>query len=195
MITCHYGMTLVTGPASEPVTRAEAKLAARIDSTSEETLIDALITAAREQVESDTDRKLMPQTWLLTLDGFDGRDCPIEIPTAPVTGVTIAYDDVDDAAQTLDPELYYALLHYVPARVYPAPSAVWPVTSLQRGAVRVTFTAGYANAAAVPARAKQAIKMLVGHWYQNRELATDRQTKGVELAYERLIAGLRPGMI
>lgn len=189
-----YTLSIVTGPATEPVSRDEAKLACRIDSTSENTLIDALIMAAREQVEADSDRKLMPQTWLYTVDRFPSDGGPLWIPVSPMTAVTeLHYLDVDDADVELDTASYYLVDNSCPGLVYPAPGFTWPATSLKLGAVTVTLTAGYADAAAVPARAKQAIKMLVGHWYQNRELATDRQTKGVELAYERLVQMLKPG--
>ena len=45
----------------------------------------------------------------------------------------------------------------------------------------VTFVAGHANAAAAPSQLKAAIKLLVAHWYENREpvvtgtIATDIQ--------------------
>jgi len=40
-----------TAPASEPITLAEAKLYLRVDTTADDALITALITAARETVE------------------------------------------------------------------------------------------------------------------------------------------------
>jgi uncharacterized phiE125 gp8 family phage protein len=49
----------------------------------------------------------------------------------------------------------------------------WPATACYNyGAVQVTFVAGYGNAAAVPADLKAAIKLLVGHLYENREAVT-----------------------
>lgn len=190
-----YSLTLVTGPATEPVTRAEAKLAARIQSTSEDALIDAFIVAAREQVEVDADLKLMPQTWLLTLDSFP-CDGVIQLPITPVASVSnVKYLDTEHAQQTLPTDQYYADLKRMPPRILLAPSESWPSISVKQAAVEITLVAGFANAAAVPQRAKQAICLLVGHWYQNRELATDRNTKAVEFAYGALTMGLRRGFV
>jgi uncharacterized phiE125 gp8 family phage protein len=58
-------------------------------------------------------------------------------------------------------------------------------------AVVITYTAGYgATADLVPADAKQAIRMLVAHWYQNRE-ATGSNTFDIPLGYDSLVDGLR----
>lgn len=194
MTTDNYSLTLVTGPLNEPVTTAEAKLAARIQSTSEDSLVESLLKAAREQVEADTDLKLMPQTWLLTLDGWP-EDGEIEMPITPVSAVAVNYLDVNDASQLWGTSNYYTDLKSVPPRILLAPNKSWPALSQKKCSVLVTITAGFANAAAVPERAKQAIKLLVGHWYQNRELATDRNTKSVEFAYQALTIGLRRGFV
>ena len=46
----------------------------------------------------------------------------------------------------------------------------WPsFTPYPTGAVRIQFTAGYNDIANVPQMVKQAILLLVGHWYENRE--------------------------
>ena len=59
---------LVTAPAAEPLTLAEAKLHLRVDDTADDALIGALITAARQHAEHDTRRALVTQTWKLALD-------------------------------------------------------------------------------------------------------------------------------
>lgn len=63
---------LVSGPASEPVTLAEAKLHLRVETgmTDDDTLISALIVAARQVAETITRRALITQTWRLVLDQF-----------------------------------------------------------------------------------------------------------------------------
>ena len=49
-------------------------------------------------------------------------------------------------------------------------STPWPVTRAQQGAVNITYTAGYGDpASATPIAIKQAIKILVSHFYENRE--------------------------
>ena len=61
-------LKLVTAASTYPVTLAEAKLHLRVDSTDEDTLITALITAATEMCEQKTGRAIMQQTWDVTLD-------------------------------------------------------------------------------------------------------------------------------
>ena len=75
------GLRLTVAPTSEPITRAEAKAFAKVDVTDDDSLIDALITAARQLVETEQNRQLMPATYELTLDEFpSSSNCPIELP-------------------------------------------------------------------------------------------------------------------
>jgi uncharacterized phiE125 gp8 family phage protein len=50
----------------------------------------------------------------------------------------------------------------------------WPTETLRPAApITVEFKAGYGTAAQVPVQLKQAMLLLVGHWYENREAAGD----------------------
>ena len=60
----------ITAPATEPIDLATAKLHCRVDGTDEDTLIAALIVAAREQAEHETGRALVTQTWEQVHDAF-----------------------------------------------------------------------------------------------------------------------------
>jgi uncharacterized phiE125 gp8 family phage protein len=56
------------------------------------------------------------------------------------------------------------------ARVMLADGEEWPDTDLDPNSVEVEFKAGYGTAAAnVPDTIKAAMKLLVGHWFENRE--------------------------
>ena len=70
------GLTLVTAPASEPVSLAEAKAHLRIEAADDDSLIGALITAARQSAEAHMRRALMSQTWRLSLDRFPAAPQP-----------------------------------------------------------------------------------------------------------------------
>ena len=166
-------------PASEPVTTAEAKAHARIDHTDDDTYIDSLIATARSLVESRLGRSILTQTLVLRLDGFPRNVSPdfrrvthdIVLPRPPVQSVSsIVYTDTDGTSATLDSSKYVVDTNGPMPRVVPAYGEVWPVT--QPGVpntVSITYVAGWTSASVVPAPIKHAIKLLVSHWYENRE--------------------------
>jgi uncharacterized phiE125 gp8 family phage protein len=160
-------LKLITAPATEPITIAEAKLHLRVDSTDDDTLITALIVAARQGAEHITGRALMPQTWELALDEFEDI---IRLRKAPLTSITsIKYLDTAGVLQTLTTSDYLLDDHSEPARVMPAYGASWPSTRDQANAVLVRFAAGYANAVTVPQEIKSWMLLRIGMLYENRE--------------------------
>jgi uncharacterized phiE125 gp8 family phage protein len=187
-----YGLKLVTPPTLEPVTLAEAKRQANVVASDEDSLLTALIVAARELVEQDTSRALLTQTWALKLhDWFVDK---LELPRAPLQSVTsIKYLDSAGVEQTLPASYYDVDTHREPGVIWRDEDAVWPLVSDDANAITITYKAGYGDAAAAcPGRAKQAILLLVGHWYRVREAVGQVGTE-VALAYERLIRSLRLG--
>ena len=63
-------VSLVTGPASEPVTLAEAKLHLRVDYSDDDALISSLITAARRLCETSVKSTFITQTFDVVEDVF-----------------------------------------------------------------------------------------------------------------------------
>lgn len=183
-------ITVSVAPASEPVTTAELKTHLRVDGSDEDTDIELLGVAARELVETDTERALMPQTLILRLDAFPDY---IELRRCPLRTVTsIQYYDSAGTLTTLAADQYRTDLSSEPGRIAPAWGVAWPTTRPMSNAVIVTFTAGYDDESEVPAAAKHAIKLLVGHWYRNRE-AIGSVGQEIELSYGALIQRLRWG--
>lgn len=178
-------LTLITPPSTEPVTLAEAKLFCRVDDdlTKDDGLISALIVAARDQAEHILGRALMAQTWERTLDAFP-HDGDIELGYPPVQSVeSVTYVDPAGAEQTLSSGSYLLDSATIPGWVILGNDEEWPETMVTANAVRVRFISGYASAAEVPESIKTWIKLHVGEWYANRELASDKQR--TELSYAR----------
>jgi len=61
---------LLTAPASEPVTLADAKTHLRVDINDDDALITALIVSARQQAEQICRRAFISQQWVVTMDRF-----------------------------------------------------------------------------------------------------------------------------
>ena len=192
-------MTVATAPIAEPVSLDEAKAQCAIDSEDFDDQLELLIQAAREMVEADTDLRLMPQTIALRLDEFPRE---IVIPVAPVSAISsITYIDAAGATQTLSTSVYRSDIYSQPARIALGASQSWPTTDTRPNAVTVTIAAGYANAAAVPAVAKQAILLLVADWWKNRETmpmpsgsgAADVPGNAIKTTYDNLVRRLKLG--
>jgi len=106
--------------------------------------------------------------------------------------VSVVYRDLDDDAQTLDPGAYILLPSAGCDGVVRATDAAWPATATRPDAVTVTFSAGYATAADVPAAIKQAMLLMVGFWYETREDATiGAAVHAIPLSADRLLAPYR----
>lgn len=187
-------LRLITGPTAEPVslTEVQAHIRAPVDG-SDATLIEAYVQAAREAVENETGRALMPQTWQLRLSEFPADRGAISIPLPPLVSVTsIAITNADGEAETISGALYQVETPSGPRAqagyIVPASGEDWPtVQSDTLGAVRVTFSAGYASAAAVPAALRAAILLIVGELYEHREASAEKAVTEVP-AVRRLLA-------
>lgn len=169
-------LTIVTEPAAEPVSVADINDFLRLTGTgaSSDTVIAGLITAARRYCEQVQGRAYIDQTLRLTLDGFPGRDY-IELPRSPVSTVaSVTYYSTGNTAATMTAANYFVDTASTPARVHLAYGEVWPSETLRpANGVVVQYTAGYGSAAtSVPQEVKQAIKLLVGHFWENREATT-----------------------
>jgi uncharacterized phiE125 gp8 family phage protein len=173
-------LQLVTPPAVEPVTLAEAKLHLRVDYNDDDALITTLIAAARQQAETITGRQFCTATWKFNLDQFPAYGYSplsgILVPKAPVASITsIQYLDMGSTLQTWSNTLYACDLANEPARITPTFGQIWPIALPQINAVQVTFVAGYGVAVAVPEGIKAWIKIRVGSMFANREeISTDR---------------------
>lgn len=158
---------LITPPAEEPVTLAEAKLHLRVDSADDDALIGALIVAARQQAEHLTGRALCTQTWDVILDAFPEA---FKLSYPPVQSVVeVVYLDSDGASQSLT--LADTLLDKTstPGYLVPAYGKAWPESYCVPNAVRVRYVCGYGTAADVPPGIKAWMLLSVGTLYAQRE--------------------------
>ena len=181
---------LVTGPSSEPITLAEAKLYLRVDDTTEDALITAIITAARRKFENDTYHYLMPQTWELYLNQNEINAEQISINKSDITAISsVKYYDQSNTQQTLSTNDYQTAIQ---GRPYSIQLTTVPQVYNRLEAMVIRFTLGYTNAAAVPEDIKTAIKTLIGTLYENRQtIVTGTQVNEVPDTYKFIMENYR----
>ena len=151
------------------------------------TLIDALILAARQRVESHTGRALITQTLDWSLDRFPTW---FRVPKPPLQSVTsITYYDSDDAQQTLASSVYQVDIESQPARIVEAVDQFWPTISTRINAVTVRFVAGYGDGVHdIPFPIKAAMLLLVGEMWLRREDSAAMQTSKIPFGVDALLA-------
>jgi uncharacterized phiE125 gp8 family phage protein len=159
---------VTTAPTEEAVSMPEARLHLRVDDSSEDDLIQSLVTAARGYVESATSRRLVTTALRIEMPYFCS---PMWLPGSPLIAVQSVKYLINGSLSTLASTNYNVVTNKEPGFVQLSYTGNWPVTDTSPIAVQINYTAGYGAASAVPHEAKAAIKLLVGHWYAQRETA------------------------
>jgi len=161
---------LLSGPAIEPVTLDEAKAHLRVEHDDDDDVIAALITGARVHVEAQTRRALIAQSWRLVRNRWpdNGR---IRVLPAPLRVLSAArVYRLDGSTQPIDVGAFTADIASAPA-VLSFASGALPVSGRVVAGIELDVEAGYGEAADdVPQPLRQAIRILVAHWYENRGL-------------------------
>jgi uncharacterized phiE125 gp8 family phage protein len=161
---------LLAGPAVEPITLSEAKQFLRLEHNDDDGIITALIAGSRIHIETQTRRALITQSWRLTRDVWPATGCLalLPVPVKTLDAVRVYRSDgtglaLDLAGFTLDKSDAPARLSFL-AGAPPAPER-------PAGGIEIDITCGYGDAPAnVPEPLRQAIRLLVAHWYENRSL-------------------------
>jgi uncharacterized phiE125 gp8 family phage protein len=158
---------IVNGPAVEPVALADARKWLKLETSDDDDVVGALITAARLMVEAQIRRMLITQTWRLIYDRWpNGR--LIKIPLAPFQSlVAMRVYDANGTAQAVSSSLYHVDATPDAARIiFGAPP---PPPGQPAAAIEIDILLGYgASPESVPEPLRQAIRMLVTDWYENR---------------------------
>jgi uncharacterized phiE125 gp8 family phage protein len=159
---------ILVNPASEePITLAEAKVQCQVDMdlVDEDVFIESLILSAVDFCEQYTGRTLITQE-----QQYLGRfTLNVELAPNLLSVEAIKYMDSKGVVQQLASDQFYittAVVGEVTARTS------WPATYPNHPQpVEINFTCGYGTAEDVPDSIKQCIRLLVGHWFRNREMA------------------------
>lgn len=182
----------ITAPADTPISLAEAKANMRVDGTDEDALITSLIGAAVDLIDGWSGilgRCVFTQTWRQDFQDFpSGR--MIRLPLDPVQSVTVVYSDTANVEQTLSGTFYSLHTDDVGPFLWLLDGQNWPSVNDRLDAVRIEMVVGYGAASDVPNSIKQALFLMVGHWYENRE-ASGKSMQEIPLGVYALLAPYR----
>lgn len=186
------GSVLVTAPATEPVTASELRTHLRVDATElPDGEANSLITESRQMIEDETGIAFISQSWRLSIDRWPGgaeawwdgvRQMAISELYAPsymtsvslprwplisVTSVTV-YDEDSNAETVTVGNTFDVDTYQIPGRMTLKRGSTWPIALRANDSIQIVYVAGHANAAAVPATMKRALKQLAAFLYTNR---------------------------
>jgi len=165
-------ITETVAPAVEPISLSEAKAHLRVDIATDDTLISSLITAARQYAETHCGRSFAEHTYRADIPNFNDA---ITLPGRPIQSISsIKYYNTDSPeALTTVAANVYQLYGACIVRRY---GMVWPTSWAYRpDAVQITFVAAYdspaspTTVAGVPKAVTQALLLIIGDLYENRE--------------------------
>ena len=186
------GTILITPPALEPLTLAEAKAHLRLDTGDEDALVASLIVAARQLVEAHTGRALIAQAWRLVLDDWPTRNTfaltpgpfvplgstpnpnTLTLPLGPLISLdAIRVYDAFNVATPLAASTWYVDAQPGGARLQFTTAPREPGRAI--AGIEIDVTVGYGPAASdVPEALRLAMRMLVARWFEARgDAATD----------------------
>ncbi len=162
-------ITIVTPPASEPVSLAETKLFLRIDQAVEDALLNTLIVAAREAVEAGCGRALIKRRVRESLDIWR-RDAVggAVLGLGPVSSiVTVRLLAANGSQSVIDAGRYRIEgSRDRPRLVF---EAGVPATLRSAGGIEIEYDAGYAEAAAdLPVALRLAVLHVIAALYEAR---------------------------
>jgi uncharacterized phiE125 gp8 family phage protein len=162
---------------NEPVSLDEAKAQLRIvDDTSEDAKISSYIRSARAYVESESGFVFVRRQFT---DPFHAWPRYIQIGRKPVISIdAVSYQDTDGTTQALTSYRTSQDLQRL------SPSSIWPTLG-RGGSVSVTYTAGFIEGydGEEAELARQAILLLVGHWFANRETVSIESATPLEVPF------------
>jgi uncharacterized phiE125 gp8 family phage protein len=187
-------LAIATGPIVEPVDLVEAKSHLRVDDSTDDELIEGLITTAREYVEDVTRRALLTQTWDYSLDGWPYcRE--IKLPLGNLQSVTsVKWKDTagTETTLTLTTDYLVETNGEQPGRIVLPYAGTWPSGTLYpSNPITIRYVCGWTTPTLVPGKIKSAILMLVAKLYESRGEDTIGQTVHEDDTVSRLLASAR----
>ena len=214
-------MKIITPAIAEPISLETARKQCRVDAEGsppaheDDELIAIFLTAAREWAEDELGMTLAPAIVESSFDAFPSQVTStnsagqtittpgaLVLESGPVLGIeSIKYLDTDGFEATVDWTTYYLDTNdQVPVvRLFfgDPDDDPWPTSNGAANNVKVRYSVGYSlpgdspQDAALPARVKAAILLVLGHLYQNRSNTVEKNLSEIPLGAAALLSPLK----
>ena len=149
-----------------------------------------LMKSAVAYLQQDTGYLLGQATYKLTLSDFP--DDEVSLPLIPVQSISqvLYYTSKTDTSTLTQNTDFWFVSHDRSASLHPIDS--WPSVYDRPDGVQITFVAGHQKIEDVKENALQAIRFLVGHWFENRQaVVTGPIVNDVPFTYSALANQLK----
>lgn len=165
-------LELVTSTSGLVVSLAEAKKHCRVDISDDDSYLTSLILRAQAFVETNImgHRQLLTATYDLPVMAWWNDS--LRLPRPPLQSITsVKYYDIAEQQLTVESTKYLVRRAWrQPGCLSLLPYQYWLYSlSLREYPITIRFVCGYETVASVPETLKQAILLLVAHWYLFRE--------------------------
>lgn len=169
-LSLQHRVELVTAPLRQPISIPECKDQMRIEHSDDDITIKRLIRTAASFVDvtGALGKAMITQTWG---EWIAPNPSVVYLSLGPVQSVSaIKYYDADNALQTDTLSNYHVLGTSSKKLISPKSGFNWPTTFNRDDAIKIEYVIGYGDAPTdVPETIRQALFMLVAHYYENRE--------------------------
>jgi len=136
----------------------------RLDADFEDIILD--VADKLHGIGGELNRTVFPTTWCRYLSQWPA-DRKILLPYPPLVEVeSIVVEDGESPSTVVDSSLYVVRTGTLVGEVELKTGEVWPTVTTGPRAIAVTFRAGYST---YPPKLKRMIKLLAGHYHENRE--------------------------
>lgn len=187
--------TTVTDASLFPTSDLKKQLNLPSTGTEDDTWLGLAASVARQLIERSISGgfAVRLQTKQLILNKFPTTEFgEIEIPFPPFGAISsITYYDENNGSTTLASSDYRTIdpSGGNRAKLYPLIDEVWPATKYRQDAVTIEYTCGSTCSSNVSPTIKQAVNVLVDHWYENRgALIIGTISQEMEIGLQSLLA-------
>jgi uncharacterized phiE125 gp8 family phage protein len=169
--------TVTSKPAIEPLSLADALEQCHAIAGTEDQTVEGYVSAAREWVETIKSLALITQTRRMVFSGFARSYVLLGTPIQSVSA--FEYRTAAGVWSPWSPTNY--VLDDLEGCLLESSTAARPGVELYEiNPIRITYICGYGDTPdVVPDQVKQALRLIVGHWYGQREAAQNKGS-GVE---------------